>query len=253
VSTRRRRLAIFWPVLVTIVIAALVGGLVLVQAQRQSQQVATADRVANDYLTEVGAFRSEVAREVNGAREADPGRLRRVVAKAIADPPALGHVSTYGKERSAAYAEALEAQRTVLRPYRRLTRELRRADIALDFVAAARSALRLRVTDLIGATSVTSSGPVRTRVVPAFVRARDTFSKVRVPGGQDPLAAMVRDALQHVIDQATTLADRIDARQGYSFSYSAQFQAAWEAVEGYATTVQGDVAEAVNAVTETDG
>lgn len=241
---------IFWPVVVTVVIGAVVGALVLVQAQRQSDEVAAADKAANAYLVEVESFRSEVAREVSGAREADPGKLRRVVDKAIADPPRLVDAPAYGEERSAAYAEAREAQRTVLRPYRRLSRELRRADVALDFIAAARGALRLRVTDLIGATTVTSSAPVRTRVIPAFVEARDRFARVRVPPGQDALAAQVRAALQYVIDQATTLASRIEGSQGYSFSYSAQFQAAAEAVEGYATTVKGDVAEAINAVTE---
>ncbi|MCW2789120.1 MAG: hypothetical protein JWP56_1423 [Aeromicrobium sp.] len=250
-SARGRRLAVFLPVVVTVLLAGVIGALVIVQDQRQTDQVARAERIGNDYLIEVEAFRSEIAREVNGVREADPGRLRRVVIKAIEDPPELPPgAPAYGRERSKAYAQALAAQRTVLRPYQRLSRELRRADIALDFIAAARGVLRMRVTELIGTATVTSSAPIRSRVIPAFVKARDTFARVRVPAGQDALAAQVRDAAQYVIDQATTLADRIDGSQGYSFSYATPFQSAADAVDDYATVVKGDVAEAINAVTE---
>ncbi|MET0951707.1 MAG: hypothetical protein ABWX57_00365 [Aeromicrobium sp.] len=249
-SARGRRLAVFLPVVVTVLLAGVIGALVIVQDQRQADQVARAERIGNDYLIEIEAFRSEIAREVNGVREADPGKLRRVVIKAIEDPPELPGAPAYGRERSKAYAQALAARRTVLKPYQRLSRELRRADIALDFISAARGVLRMRVTELIGTATVTSSAPIRSRVIPAFVEARDTFARVRVPAGQDALAAQVRDAAQYVIDQATTLADRIDGSQGYSFSYATPFQSAAEAVDDYATVVKGDVAEAINAVTE---
>ncbi|MCW2769001.1 MAG: hypothetical protein JWR27_434 [Aeromicrobium sp.] len=249
-SVRGRRLAAFLPVLVTVLLAGVVGALVIVQDQRQTDQVTRAERIANDYLIEIDTFRSEVAREVNGVREADPGKLRRVVLKAIEDPPKLAGAPAYGREQSKAYAEAQEAQRTFLEPYRQLSRELRRADIALDFIAAARGVLRMRVTELIGTATVTNSAPIRSQVIPAFVRARDTFVRVQVPAGQEELAAQVRNAVQYVIDQATTLADRIDGSQGYSFSYAAPFQSAADAVDDYATVVKGDVAEAINAVTE---
>ena len=93
---------------------------------------------------------------------------------------------------------------------------------------------------------------MRTRLLPAFVEARDTFAAVRVPTGQQQLAATVRDALQYVVDRATALADSIDAGRSYSFSYTQEFTAAMAAVDDYATTVEGDLAEAVNAVTATD-
>jgi len=71
-----------------------------------------------------------------------------------------------------------------------------------------------------------------------------------VPKGQKKLAATIHDAAQYVINQATTLANKIDARQSFSFSYADQFQAAADALNDYATTVEGDVTEAVNTVIE---
>ncbi len=72
-----------------------------------------------------------------------------------------------------------------------------------------------------------------------------------MPKGQEKLAKKVHDAAQYVIDQATLLADRIETRQNFSFSYREEFQAAADAVSDYATQVKGDVAEAVSEVTAT--
>lgn len=241
----------FLPVIVTVLIAAVVGALVVVQNQRQDDQVGQADAVAEAFLSDVGMFQGDVAREVQVARSAAPPDLRRVLETAIADPPELGDAPAYGIEQSEAYAAATQTEQTFLAPYEGLRRELRRADVALTFVAAARDALALRASDYVGAGLLDDSAPLRTRLIPAFVAARDTFVAVRVPTGQDELAATVRGALQYVIDGASTLAARIDADQSYTFTYTEQFQAAIDAVDGYATTVEGDLAEAVNAVTGT--
>ena len=82
---------------------------------------------------------------------------------------------------------------------------------------------------------------VLTSLVPL---ARDELARVRVPKGQEALARTVRDALQVVIDRATVLADSIDANRSFSFSYADEFTAAIAAVDDYATTVEGDLAEA---------
>lgn len=249
-SDRGRRLAIFLPVVVTVLLAAVVGALIIVQDQRQSDQVAEADRIAEAYLSDVGMFRGDVAREIRGARTADPGALRRILKKAVADPPLLGDAPGYGTEQSASYAAARDTQQTLLDPYRRLDRALRTADVAMAFVEVARGALELRATDFVGSGLLDDSGPVRTRLIPAFVAARDRLAAVRVPPGQERLAATVHDAVQYVIDQATMLADSIEGNRGFSFTYSRQFQAAADAVDDYATTVQGDLAEAINALAE---
>ena len=246
---RTRGLVIALPVILTVLIAVAVGALVLVQDQQQADQVAEADQVAQAYLRDVASFRSTIIDRVNESDEADPGALSRIVRRAIAKPPELGSASAYGREHSTAYAEAEQVRETVLRPYQRLTSTLRRADGALEFIKAARKVLELRATDYVGSTLITSSAPVRSSLIPAFVKARDEFARVPVPKGQEELAAKVRDAAQYVINQATVLADRIESRQSFSFTYQEQFQAAAEALSDYGTVVKGDVSEAVAEVT----
>lgn len=249
-SDRGRRLALFLPVVVTLLLAAVVGALIVVQSQRQADQVAEADEVAEAFLSDVGMFRGAVAREIDAARDADPAAMRRVLKAAVAHPPRLGDAPDHGREQSAAYAQARETAETFLRPYRRLDRDLREAGVALTFVAAARDALRLRATDYVGVGLLNDSRAIRGELIPAFAAARDDLAAVPVPPGQEALAATVAGALQYVIDQATQLAVSIESNRSFSFTYSEQFRAAAEAVDDYATTVTGDLTESVNAVLE---
>ncbi|MFC5678253.1 hypothetical protein [Aeromicrobium endophyticum] len=247
-TSRSVRLVMFVPVVVTLLTAAAVGAAIVVQDHRETARMARADEVAEAFLSDVGMFRGDVARVIARAREAEPAELRRVLASAVADPPELGEPPA-GAERSETYASATATARTFLAPYRRLDRQLRRADVALTFVGAAREALETRATDYVGFGPIGDSAAVRTRLVPAFVEARDDFADVRVPKGQRALAATVREALQYVIDRAGALADSIEVGRSYSFSYTQEFTAAADAVDDYATTVEGDLAEALNAVT----
>ena len=147
------------------------------------------------------------------------------------------------------YKRQLQTEATVLRPFQRLSATLRKADTALTFIQAARKVLGLRATDYVGYGFITTSTRVRSELIPAFVRARDEFDRARVPKGQEELAAKVHDAAQYVIDQATLLAERIENRQNFSFSYREEFQAVADAVSDYATRIKGDFAEAVAEVT----
>nr|MCW2728300.1 hypothetical protein [Aeromicrobium sp.] len=249
-TSRGRRLAIFLPVVVTVVLAAVVGALIVVQDQRQSEQVAEADAVAEAFLSDVGTSRVDVLSRLQAARGEDPAALRRVLEAAIAEPPRLETAPAHGAEQSQAYAAAVQTENTFLEPYQSLSRQLRRADVAQTFIAAAREALKLRASDYVESTLVDDSSAVRSRLIPAFVAARDELAKVRVPKGQEKLAATVRGAVQHVIDQATVLADSIDANRAFSFTYAQEFQVAIDAVDDYATTVDGDLTEALNALAD---
>ncbi|VXB25132.1 hypothetical protein [Aeromicrobium sp. 9AM] len=244
-----RRLVVALPVVLTVVIAIAIGALVVVQDQRQSAQVSEAETVAQDYLANVAKFRSSVIAKVEAADAGDPGALSKVVDRAIARPPHLGDAPAYGREHSTSYAEAAQTEATVLRPFRRLSATLREADDALAFIEAARKVLELRATDYVGYGFITTSARVRAELIPAFVRARDEFDRAPVPKGKAELAKKVHDAAQYVIDQATLLAERIENRQNFSFSYREEFQAVADAVSDYATQVKGDIAEAVAGVT----
>jgi hypothetical protein len=245
---RMRRVVIALPVVLTLLIAVVIGGLIAWQDQRQSDQVRRAETIAQDYLAKVDTFRSAAVKKIAHAGVDDPGELKRVVDRVTAHPPRLRPASGYGEEHSSLYAEAAQTEATVLQPFRRLSATLARADVALDFIRAARHVLELRATDYVGTGYITSSAAVRSSLIPAVVKVRDELDATRVPKGQGRLARQVRDAAQYVIDRATLLADRLDRRQSFSFSYQEEFRAASEAVNGYATRVKGDITEAVNAV-----
>ena len=240
------------PVLITLVVGAAVGGLVVAQNQRQADQVTAAETVGQDYLSAAALFRSRVAEAIKDADSTKLAEIQRVVSAETAKPPKLPEVSAYGRQNSSTYREAIDVQSTLLGPYQKLSATLEEARVSETFIAAARTLLELRASDLVGDATLTSSEPVRSRLIPAFVNARDTFDAVAVPKGQDALAATVLDAAQYVINQATTLAAKIDARENFSFTYSTQFQAAAEALNDYATTVEGDVTEAVNVAIAAD-
>ncbi|MFI5428004.1 hypothetical protein [Aeromicrobium sp. UC242_57] len=247
-NERGRRWAVFGPVFVTLALAGVIGVMVVVQNHAQADRVAEADRAAEEFVGQVGALHSEVVEAINDSNADDPGDLVGVVDAAIADPPSLDDAPPDGIERSAAYAEATRLEQSFLTPYRDLRRELRRADVALEFIRACRDALTFQVTDHVGYGVLRDSRPVRERLIPALVRARGDFEDVRVPRGQDQLARDVVAALQHVIDEATRLAGRIDAGRSYFFSYAERFRTVAVAVDDYAIVVKGDVVEAINAV-----
>lgn len=241
----------FLPTFATLVLAAAVGTAVIVQNQAQTDRVAEADRAADRFVSEVGLFRSAVVEAINSSGEGDPGALVEVLDAATAHPPVLGKAPADGIERSAAYADAQRIEEVLLDPYVELRRELRRADVALDFIAACYKALKVKASDYIGFGGLASSRPIREKLLPAYVRARDEFAAVRVPKGQQELADKVTGALQYVIDQSTLLAERIDANRYYAFNYGDEFQLAADAVGDYSTRVKGDLVEAINAVTVT--
>ena len=245
-----RKVLLLAPVLLTVLIAAALGGFVVVQSQRQAEQVERADAVAADYLSAVGVFRSAVLKLTAKADAENPQELREQLVKAIKSPPALPDVQGYGKDGSGAYQSAEAVEAGLLAPYEALSASLKKADVAFDYVKAARNALDLRVTDFIDGTTLSNSAQLRSSLIPAFVQARGILAETKVPPGQDALAATVDGALGYVVTEATTLADRIDANQNYSFTYDAQFNAARKAVEDYATAVSGDLTEQLNAITD---
>lgn len=247
---RARRAFIVLPVAITVVIAVLVGVLAVLQNQRQTDQEAKAESVGQDYLSDVATFRLGTTRKIHAVEPDDLEKLERVVVAAISKPPTLPTVSAYGREHSAAYRQAERTGANLLRPYRRLRKVLTRAETSSTFIAAARKVLGLRATDFVSSALISNSDELRSELIPAFSKARDTFVRVAVPSGQAELAATVRDAVQYVIDESSALAAHIDARQNFSFRYDQQFESALNAVNDYATEVQGDVQEAIQAATD---
>lgn len=247
-DVRVRRLIIAVPAVITLAAIVAVVVLVLLQRQQQAEQVDAADEVAQTYLADVSTFRTKTAEAITSVAGDGPAAIAAVVDEQLADPPTLADAPAHGRENSLAYHRAEEVEESLLDPYESLDDVLAEASRGVRFVEAAEKVLKLRPSDYLGTTSVTSSVPVRATLLPAYERALSAFDAVAVPKGQEDVAASVHDAVQYVIDNATTLADRIEVGQSFSFTFDDQYEAAFEAVNGYATKVEGDVAEAISAV-----
>ncbi len=251
-AARPRRALLFAPVAVTVLLAAVVGGFVVVQSQEQAEQIESADAVGADYLSAVATFQEKVATAVEEADQEDPAALARALEQAVQDPPALPDLDaeSTGVESSTTYTEAVRVEEMLLQPYSELGEELDRAVVSSTYIAAAREVLDLRVEDFVEGTLLSSSGSLRTALIPRFVQARDELAQVPVPDDAQDVAGTVIGAVQHVIDEATTLANSIDANQNYTFTYADQYQTAITALENYATGVEGDLAESLNAISD---
>ncbi len=251
-AARPRRALLFLPVVVTVLLAAAVGGFVVVQSQEQAEQIETADAAGADYLSAVATFREQVSTAVEDADQDDPAAIAGALDEAVQDPPELPDLDegSSGVENSSTYAEAVRIEETLLQPYTDLGEELDRAEVSYTYIAAAREVLDLRVEDFVEGTLLSSSASLRTALIPRFVQARDELAQVPVPEGAQDVAATVMGAVQHVIDEATTLANSIDANQNYTFTYADEYQTAITALENYATDVEGDLVESLNAVSD---
>lgn len=241
-----RLAVILAPVAITVLLAAVVGGFIVVQSQQQAQQLEQADAVAADFFSEVATFRSDVVTAVKEVNQSSPAAIRTALLAAIEQPPVLADAELFGMENSTTYAEAEQVEADLLEPYESLSQQLTEASVALTYIREAREVLDLRITDFVSSTTLSSSFELRSSLIPAFVSARDDLSKVAVPKDQNDLDSTVAGALQYVIDQSTVLANNIDNRRNYSFTYSAQFEEAITAVEDYATQVTGDLTESIN-------
>ncbi|MGJ9422833.1 hypothetical protein [Aeromicrobium sp. CF3.5] len=251
-AARPRRALLFLPVAVTVLLAVAVGGFVVVQSQEQADQIESADAAGADYLSAVATFQKQVATAVEEADQDDPAAIASALENAVQNPPALPDLDeeSTGVESSSTYTEAVRVEETLLQPYIELGEELDRAEVSFTYIAAAREVLDLRVEDFVEGTLLSSSGSLRTGLIPRFVQARDELAQVPVPEDGQDVADTVTGAVQHVIDEATALANSIDANQNYTFTYADQYQAGITALENYATAVEGDLTESLIAISD---
>jgi len=243
-----RRLAVTLPVVVTVLVLAAVGALVSVEQQRQVQATEDADAVAAAFVDEVEQFRAELTEIVLAGRDGNAADLQAQVQERITTPPVLEELSGEGAQLSADYRDAQYLEATLLDPYVELVDTLGRVAVARAFVAAADTALALRIETITGSSTIRDASVVEDRVIPAFEDALETFSAVAVPGGQEQLAESVGAAVQNVIDQSELLVAFARLGQNYSFTYGDQIAIAAEAVRVYGLTVDADLATAVDAV-----
>jgi hypothetical protein len=247
VSGGARKAAYVLPTIITVAVIALAGSALLQQRQERSDRVAEAEKVGARYFSDVATFEAEVQSDLAKVRSGDPADLKKVVDENLERPPELGPAPE-GAEGSKTYRAAVKAERTALDPFRSLSTKLGRAAKAQDFVKAAAKALERGPIVLLGSGVVFDSEPLRTRVLPELNRTLAKFRAAEVPKGAQDVAIKVDGALTYVINQVSRMADRADAGSSYEFSYDTQFNDARQAVQDYATEVDGDVAEALDRI-----
>ncbi|MEG9226260.1 hypothetical protein [Aeromicrobium sp. Sec7.5] len=246
--TRWRRLAIVLPVIVTVLVVAVVGALVIVEQQRQVRAGDEADAVAAEFVEQVERYRGELAEIVLAGRDGPPADLQAQVQARLDDPPRLPPVDGEGAELSSEYRDAQYLEATLADPYVELVDVLGRVAVARTFIAAADTALALRIETITGSSTIRDTAVVEREVIPAYEDALADLAAVPVPGGQEELARTVTAAVQNVIDQCELLVAFAALGQNYSFSYGEQLAIAAEGVRLYGLTVDAELATAVDAV-----
>lgn len=246
--TRWSRLAIILPVIVTVLVVAVVGGLVIAEQQRQVRAADEADAVAAAFVEEVERYRDDLAEVVVAGRDGSPADLQAQVQARIDAPPRLPAIDGEGAELSGDYRDAQYLEATLVDPYVELVDVLGRVAVARTFIAAADTALALRIETITGSSTIRDTAVVEREVIPAYEEALADLAAVPVPGGQEELAQSVTAAVQNVIDQCELLLAFAALGQNYSFSYGEQLAVAAEAVRLYGLTVDSELAAAVDAV-----
>lgn len=234
------------PSLILLAVVAAAGTVLLTERQDRSDQLKEAERVGATYFSDVADFQLKIRRVMTDGKKRKPVDLKRFVDAALKDPPRLGPPPE-GASRSRTYREALKASKTVLDPYRRLSKALGRSIAAEPFVKAADAALHKDPAALAGFL-VFESAPLRTEVIPELVRARDAFRSTKVPKGAEAVAVKVDGAITFAIGQVGVMADRAEDGKSYEFDYGDEYDAALQAVKNYAIKVDADLAEAVDRV-----
>ena len=246
--TRWRRLAIALPVIVTVLVVAAVGGLVIVEQQRQVRAAEEADTVAAEFVEQVDRYRADLSEVVAAGRDGSPTDLQAQVQARIDDPPRLATIGGEGAELSSDYRDAQYLEATLVDPYVELVDVLGRVAVARAFIAAADAALALRIDTITGSSTIRDTAVVEREVIPAYEDALAGLAAVPVPGGQEEMAQTVTAAVQNVVDQCELLLAFAALGQNYSFSYGEQLALAAEAVRLYGLTVDSELATAVDAV-----
>ncbi|GAA2078957.1 hypothetical protein GCM10009821_18650 [Aeromicrobium halocynthiae] len=235
-------------VLPTLLVGAVIAGVLVVDALDRREQVAEADAAAERYTQQHEAFREALAGSVDSADFEDVDRVRSAVAAAREDVPTLPAVGEHGAESSEGYRFARRVHQLTETNLVDLESALDRAEEAQAFAADAERALDVDPRSFLTTTTVPSGAPVRASVIPPMQSALARFEAVEVPEGGDDAADEVSGALRFVIGEAETLARELDAGRGYQFEFGLRYGEARGAVQQYVTAVVAEVREAFDLV-----
>ncbi|MEG9226259.1 hypothetical protein [Aeromicrobium sp. Sec7.5] len=224
-STRAK--IILFSVLGVVVLAGIaVTTAVLVIHQNHQNDIAAADRAADDYLAEVATFREDQASVIDDELSDDESVLD-AIAEAKDAVPSIGDAPEYGRENSGDYAAAAKVEQEIsddLDVLESLAEDRLAATEFQDAVAVALD--RGTPGELLGPGPFSSGQPVRDSSIPGMQAVKDTFEAVEVPEGYEEAAELTSAALQFVLDNLNQTAASLDGGQSYSFEFTEQYGAA---------------------------
>lgn len=232
----------------TLLVGAVIGGVLVVDALDRREQIAEADAAAERYTQQHEAFREGLAGSVDSSDFDDVSQVREALEATRDGVPALAAVGEHGAENSEGYRFAQRVQQLTEANLADLESALDRADEAQAFAADAERALDVDPRSFLTSTTIPSGAPVRASVLPPMQSALTQFEAVEVPEGGDAAAEEVSGALRFVISEAETLARELDAGRGYQFEFGLRYGEARGAVQQYVTAVVAEVREAFDLV-----
>lgn len=245
--SKRAKIILFSVLGVLVVAAIAVTTVVLVIHQNHKNDVAAADRAADDYLDEVASFREDQAASIEDDL-IDYESALDAIAEAKGEVPSIGDAPEYGRENSDDYADAAKVEQDISDDLDVLESLAQDGVDATEFQDAAAVALdRSTPGTLLGAGPFSNGQPVRDSTIPGMQAVKDTFEAVEVPEGYEEAAELTSAALQHVLDNLNQMAASLDAGQSYYFEFTEQYSAAETAVDDAESSQLDALVDAVEA------
>ena len=245
--SKRAKIILFSVLGVLVVAAIAVTTVVLVIHQNHKNDVAAADRAADDYLAEVATFREDQASSID-EELSDYDSALDAIAEAKDAVPSIGDAPEYGRENSDDYAAAAKVEQEISDDLEVLESLAQDGLDATAFQDAAVVALdRGKPAELLGPGPFSSGQPVRDATIPAMQAIKDTFDAVDVPEGYEEAAELTSAALQHVLDNLTQMAASLDGGESYYFEFTEQYSAAEVAVDEAESSQADALSSAVEA------
>lgn len=217
----RLRLAVLATFVIGLVIASL--GAVVAKSPQQRDEIRAADRVAQRFDRTVDSYVADAAGEIKSQHDADQDgypALLELAKDKIADAPRLrpGGTTSYGRKHSGAYQDAGDHRSAALAPLKSLEAYLRtRAIPDSRFIAAGKKLVGLRPGTLLGDDPVVDGEPLRTRVLPAYEKARARLKKQDIPEGAELLQLDLVTYANDVIAMTKDGAKKIDEQKAFFF------------------------------------
>lgn len=216
-------------ILVGVIVALIIVIVVSVGVKSMDDRASLkkADEIAATYQSNIDAYKKAAdaelqnkATSVNSAQTASDFAV--VVDTKVNSMPVLAKTG-YGDTHSDAYKKAAAQRNEVKKSYEDLSRYTKENVAATyKYLDAVQGMLNMKVSDYLAGAQVTNGAPIREKLIPPYQSAYDALMKVPVPEDQAVLAKNAKDTYANFIASAKDAANKLDAKESFSFDFSKQ-------------------------------